>query len=622
MKRLPLFELAAGGAQKTNFLSAFVIAVAALLAGAGSTRADWRLLDHPGAVATFPSGISGNTIVGIYYATTVKSHGFAYDGKAWTDLDFPGALYTEATGISGTKIVGHYYSDPAAQYWHAFLYDGRRWTTLDYPGAFATHAFGIEGNTIVGYYFDGSTDHGFIHDGKTWTTLDNPQGTLGTFVNGISRGKVVGDYNYGLFSGYAYNGASWTLLNFPGAIQTWAFGVSGDKVVGYSFSGPPGDHGYLYDLKRSTWTGLDFPEADETKPRGIDGNSVVGELVSDGNTHGFLYSMAADPASHCARAEGWVIGTFPSDGYGVVLHTADGGQVWTRQGSANEFPNVNLNNVKAVDPHTVWVVGNSDNGYGLILRTDDGGQTWARQGRPGMIPDAAIFGVGAANQKSAWVVGSGGTILRTDDGGRTWTRQASGATANLYEVAVLDSKSGWIIGDTDNGYAVVLHTTNGGKTWERQGTAATLGAKAFIDVTAVNPRTAWAVGADGYVAKTADGGVSWQVQTGPGLSHNNGVCAVNPNTAWMATDYNVVYRTTDGGTTWDRQGLDEQILGNYYLLGVSAWERDTAWVVGGAIFPPDRGIILHTTDAGATWRIQTTPVNVTFRRASFVGSLK
>lgn len=46
--------------------------------------------------------------------------------------------------------------------------------------------------------------------------------------------------------------------------------------------------------------------------------------------------------------------------------------------------------------------------------------------------------------------------------------------------------------------------------------------------------------------------------------------------------------------------------------------RKIAWVVGGAVFPSTGGIVLHTTDAGATWQIQPTPVDVTFRRASFV----
>lgn len=412
--------------------------------------------------------------------------------------------------------------------------------------------------------------------------------------------------------------ADWLILDHPNAVATFPQDISGNLIVGVYNPTPSESHGFVYD--GTTWTDLDYPGADATHPFGTEGHGIVGDFKVGDDTHGFLYTLTPDPSSHSARAKGWVVGSYPADGYGVILHTTNGGDQWDRQGLTNEIPNVGLNNVKAIDRRTVWVVGDPDSGYGLILRTSDGGESWIRQGQPGMIPDVPLYGVGAANRKTGWVVGDQGTILRTDDRGQTWTRQQSGTTAALFEVAVISSKIAWIAGDTDDGYAVVLHTTNGGRTWERQGTAATLGAQAFIDLTAVNRRTAWAVGTDGYVVKTTDGGSSWQIQMGPGLSHNNGVCGVDRNTAWIATDYNVVYRTTDGGTTWDRQEL--QLENDFYLLGVSARGRDTAWVVGGIVIPPDQGVILHTTDGGVTWQIQSTPVNVSFRRASFVGSRK
>ncbi|WP_367026856.1 YCF48-related protein [Methylococcus sp. ANG] len=242
-------------------------------------------------------------------------------------------------------------------------------------------------------------------------------------------------------------------------------------------------------------------------------------------------------------AQGWVVGTAPADGYGVILHTASGGLRWERQGSAGDVPNVALNNVKAANREVAWVVGDRDGGYGVILKTRDGGQTWVRQGQPGSIPDVELHGIGAADAKTAWVVGNGGTILRTRDGGRTWVQQASGTSTNLYEVAAVDSKVAWIVGDQEDGYAVVLHTADGGRTWERQGTTATLRAQAFIDVAAPNRQTAWAVGTDSTVSKTSDGGKTWQLQMGHGLSHNNGVATVDSETAWIAADYNVAYRT-------------------------------------------------------------------------------
>lgn len=76
-----------------------------------------------------------------------------------------------------------------------------------------------------------------------------------------------------------------------------------------------------------------------------------------------------------------------------------------------------------------------------------------------------------------------------------------------------------------------------------------------------------------------------------------------------------MHRTTDGGTVWNQQ--NPPLPGQFYLLGVSALGPNTAWVVGGVI-PPAGGIILCTTDAGATWQVQSTPLDVTLRRVSFV----
>jgi photosystem II stability/assembly factor-like uncharacterized protein len=327
-------------------------------------------------------------------------------------------------------------------------------------------------------------------------------------------------------------------------------------------------------------------------------------------------AVLADPlgSTPVVGASGWIIGTPPANGYGVILHTSNDGQLWVRQGLASDIPNAGLNNVKAVDRKTAWVVGNADSGYGVILRTADAGVTWVRQGRTGMVPNVAIFGVGPVDRTTAWAVGQAGVILRTHDRGQTWTRQASGTTADLYEVEAVDAQTAWAVGGTTAGQGIILHTINGGRTWRRQGTAATIDGRNFIDLTAVNAQTAWAVGGHGLLLKTADGGRHWRSQMVYGVSDNNGVCAVNGKTAWVASDYGALRRTTDGGTVWNEQ--EPTLPGGFYLLGVSALGPRTAWVVGGGTAIPAGGIILHTTDAGATWQIQTTPVDVTLRRVS------
>ncbi|MGD0952247.1 MAG: YCF48-related protein [Methanotrichaceae archaeon] len=328
--------------------------------------------------------------------------------------------------------------------------------------------------------------------------------------------------------------------------------------------------------------------------------------------------VVSPPAPLAQGDVGWITG-FAADGYGVILHTTDGGKNWTRQGSLNTIPNVILYDVRAIDAYSAWAVGDADGNYAVILRTMDGGKTWIRCGAPGSVPDFGALGIGAVDSNIAWVVGNNGTIIHTEDGGKTWVQQASNTNAPLMKVAVVDRYNAWIVGDTDNGYAVILRTRDGGLTWTRQGNASTVKTIGLIDVTAVDNRTAWAVGVDYAVLKTMDVGASWQIQmlNLSGIGHMNGACAIDKYNAWITQDYGDVYWTSDGGKTWNEQ--KPAVASGGWLLSVSARSLKKAWVVG--ISQSGRGgIIMHTTNRGVNWTEQFAPVNVPFDRISFVGT--
>jgi photosystem II stability/assembly factor-like uncharacterized protein len=313
---------------------------------------------------------------------------------------------------------------------------------------------------------------------------------------------------------------------------------------------------------------------------------------------------------------GWIVGD-PSDGYGVILHTTDGGKNWTRQGSPETIPNTTLYDVRAIDACNAWAVGDADSNYATILKTMDRGKTWTRCGSPGLIPDFGAVGIGVVDSRVAWVVGSNGTIILTEDGGKTWVQQASNTTASLMKVAAVDRYNAWINGNEDNGYAIILRTSDGGRTWKRQGNASTVKAWGLIDATAANNKTAWVVGVDHTVLKTEDGGESWQTQLNDaGGAHINGACAIDKYNAWIAQDYGVVYWTSDGGKTWNDQSPGR----GFYLMSVSAMILNEAWVVG--VSQDNTGIILHTTNRGLNWTEQFAPVNVAFWSVSFAGTKK
>ena len=363
---------------------------------------------------------------------------------------------------------------------------------------------------------------------------------------------------------------------------------------------------------------------------GLHGSAKHAEEISIGNQEAlsFTYGAATNSINISESSEGstmlppvqgdigWITGV-RADGYGVILHTTNGGKNWTRQGSPNTVPNVDLADVRAIDARSAWVVGGNDGHYGVILRTMDGGKTWIRCGAPGSVPDFGTEGIGAVDSKIAWVVGGNGTIIHTEDGGKTWVQQVSNTSAPLYKVAAIDRYNAWIIGDHDNGYAVILRTSDGGRTWTRQGNASTVKTIGLIDVTAADNKTAWAVGVDYAVLKTIDGGASWQAQmfNSSGMAHMNGACAIDENNAWITQDYGVAYWTSDGGKTWNEQSPSK----GFWLMSASAKSLKTVWFVGIAPWI-GKGIILHTTNRGVNWTEQFAPVNVPFRRVSFVGT--
>jgi photosystem II stability/assembly factor-like uncharacterized protein/tetratricopeptide (TPR) repeat protein len=155
--------------------------------------------------------------------------------------------------------------------------------------------------------------------------------------------------------------------------------------------------------------------------------------------------------------------------------------------------------------------------------------------------------------------------------------------AALHAVHFVDGKEGWAVGDE----GVIWHTIDGGRTWERQAT----GLRASLrGVYFLNPFLGWAVGREelpggqasaGVLLLTRDGGLIWQrllPNTMPGL---NQVCFVNERIGFVVGDGSEqfpsgVFRTRDGGRTW------EPVRGPRYpsWLGAAFWDEDNGVLAG------------------------------------------
>jgi photosystem II stability/assembly factor-like uncharacterized protein len=162
---------------------------------------------------------------------------------------------------------------------------------------------------------------------------------------------------------------------------------------------------------------------------------------------------------------------------------------------------------------------------------------------------------------SAWAVGDLGHILNTTDG-LTWSPQVSGTSQNLESVSFVNASDGWAVGKR----GVILTTSDGGTTWSAQ----TSGTKGELDgVVFADSLHGYAVGQNGVILSTNNGGATWIAQTshtsqnlesvstifdGP-VAYGGGEFGVVPVTG----DYNdaiavgkngVIRMTTDGGATW------------------------------------------------------------------------
>ncbi|OAI41112.1 hypothetical protein AYO40_03775, partial [Planctomycetaceae bacterium SCGC AG-212-D15] len=128
--------------------------------------------------------------------------------------------------------------------------------------------------------------------------------------------------------------------------------------------------------------------------------------------------------------------------------------------------------------------------------------------------------------------------------------------AALHAVQFWDKNEGWAVGDE----GAIWHTIDGGQSWERQptGVRSSLRSLQFL-----NPYVGWVVGREelpgggstGTILYTRDGGLKWQSasrNTLPGLQH---VRFVDDRTGFVVGDGTDqfptgVFATRDGGRTW------------------------------------------------------------------------
>lgn len=425
-----------------------------------------------------------------------------------------------------------------------------------------------------------------------------------------------------------------------------AFSPNGDQGWYWQMPVPAGGSGMFLDVS--------FPTATDAWAVGPAGSILQS---SDGGERWTTQASGSDASLGSVQfldaRYGWACGGGGSAGTGdgVILRTVDGGEHWTvvSPPTLAETPT----NVSFVDARRGWI-GTREGG---VYRTRDGGATWRRfaVGRC-----AKPVHVDFVTRYRGWAACGDGTIMRTVDAGRTWRRQRSGMGRNgaVYEIDFHDRLHGWALAyiNGDEWTTCVLATRNGGRTWRRvwssdsdwlSGLVATgpFGAcvldgswtsmidafygSAFVGYFAGLPLPSTCMRTiDGgrrrrtttFTSPVSPGGLARQgrrlcaVGAGVVLSDDDGrhwraasfanqysfVAAQASVTGelWAVDSRGALVHSTDGVRWKERAAPTRWAHG---LNGMCFVDAGRGWLVGEADDLGEGGLILHTTDGGASW---------------------
>ena len=193
-------------------------------------------------------------------------------------------------------------------------------------------------------------------------------------------------------------------------------------------------------------------------------------------------------------------------------------------------------------------------------------------------------------------VGDRGHIVISSDEGATWSQCITPTRAMLTGVAFADDANGWAVGHD----GVILRTADGGKSWVRQDKGDDLDT-VFLDVLFLDAKRGFAIGAYGKFLFTVDGGQTWANRRVYDEDlHLNRISQDNDGRLFLAGERGLILTSTDQGETWHRSPLayEGSIFGIRPLTG------------GVLIAYGLRGHVFVSTDNGGSWQSRDTDAKV------------
>jgi photosystem II stability/assembly factor-like uncharacterized protein len=255
---------------------------------------------------------------------------------------------------------------------------------------------------------------------------------------------------------------------------------------------------------------------------------------------------------------GWAVGS------GQIVSTRDGGETWKNQYAeymADAF--FAPHRVSILTQDSCWVIDTVGFGQIRCFHTKDGGRTWINVNLgPSTYPKDIFF----INQSKGWIIsddgkflGGGGTIHRTENAGESWHREKLIIKGKPEILRFLNARQGWLVEsvitkDQAKTIGRVLRSNDGGKNW---GLAATFESQ-ILDLAVLDAQRIFVSGEGGLIARTADGGNSWQRLRTRTRANINSIAFDGNSKGIAGADFGTMLTSDDGGVSWSKiKGLPE-----------------------------------------------------------------
>ena len=300
----------------------------------------------------------------------------------------------------------------------------------------------------------------------------------------------------------------------------------------------------------------------------------------------------------------WVVGDEDSTHYGMILFTQDGCVTWHRQGEGSPaLLGVNIMDVWAIDTNNVWAVGTGNR----ILKTIDRGKTWARITGPNTGSIADLSSISMVGSSDIWISGDKGIVYHSKDGGNSWIMFDTAFFHNglMQGVYAINSQIAYVAGGI-GARGFIARTSDGGLTWDSVVPENNYNRNEWIGVKATDPNHIIVYGVKAHYLFSADAGQSWKNDSVPGTGGTEGadincLTMLTAQTCWGAFDYDGIYITTDNGTSWTTQSSAGP--GAMYLFGIDYYDRNQAIIVAKSSLSLT-GKIMITSNGGNTWEFK------------------